>query len=77
METLRDDSWCVLIRQAGVGLTAAIHCTDSPGGGAAPILTLSLARERSLYPFSSAQLVFASQNLHFEKKKNECDFDVY
>lgn len=24
----------------------------------------------------SAQLVFASQNLHFEKSMNECDFDV-
>ena len=75
----RDNSWCVLVKQAGVGLTMfAIYFTNSPPEGELPPSSPSTWLEKEVCGlFSSAQLVFPCQNLHFEKKANGCDLDVY
>lgn len=79
-ETHRASRWCVLMKQAGVSLTTiAIYFTNShPEGELRPTPPHSTWREKEVCSlFSSAQLVFASQNLHFEKKMNGYDLDVH
>ena len=68
--------------QAALGVPFAVCFKDHhregelrPAPPACPALSAFL-RKSAWSLFSSTQLVFASQNLHFEKKTSERDFDV-
>ena len=56
----------------------AIYFTKSHPEGELPPSSPSALLEKEICGwFCSAQLVFASQNLHFEKKMHEYDLGVY
>lgn len=65
---------CVFIKQPGVCLTIAISFTNSHPEGELPFsLPLIFLEEEGWSLLSSSQLVCAAQNLHYEKRMNECD----
>ena len=79
----RDNSWCLIPKQACHSLrvlqttTGRVNCAPprhAPLRPPAP--PFAFPRKSGWSLFSSAQLAFASQNLHFEKKTSERDFDV-
>lgn len=69
METLRDDSWCVFIRKAGVCLSCYLLYKQPSEGELPPPSPLALLEKEVCSLFSSAQLALASQSLHLRRKR--------